>query len=136
MYVQNVFSVAVIYLITVLAMGASTVIFSIFLLDLHHRDGKESVPLWVQRLFRYLVAKIACYPDCYGCAKSKPAQVEPRKYSTNQKNGLPPDMTSVNQPDIYTWQDIVKMLDRLYLRIYLTVISILTLVIVAVMANN
>lgn len=122
-------------------MGASTVIFTIFLLDLHFRDVNEPVPLSTQRFFKYFIGKIACYPSCYVCIRSKPTQVEPRKYSNSirDKKGLPPDMTEVSpaeNADEYTWKDIVIMLDRFYLRLYLIIISILTIAMVAVMAGN
>lgn len=103
-----------VYLIIMLAMGVTSVLLTIYILKCHHSPEDKPIPHYL-KVFCELVGKISCI-----CCKKKnvvDGQDIEEKVKAPVEN---------NEPEL-TWQDVTKILDNFFFKLYAIILLLLTL---------
>lgn len=106
------------YLLLVLALGVISVIITILVLDVHHKDDSLPVSKWVTTLVTKCLAPVSCWQHyrCICGKKVRPRSEESKYDKKVEKEDLDEDHATP------TWKDISHVLDAFFLRVYLFVI--------------
>lgn len=127
-----------VYLALTLALGTTSVICTIIVLEVYHHTEDDEIPQWLQRMSRDCLAYIVCWKKKSCCNSRKKVRPESEqnfnKIYVKEKPPISQDdvVSEFNeQPDAddqVTWQDIAAILDKFFFASYMLIILISSVV--------
>lgn len=140
------------YLATILLLQTIAVFLTVIYIDLFHKPDTEPIPDWLDSLARHVLGPLACV-----CCKSgnqtrvSPASSENNDLDQDEENmstikarnfmtsPVPSDdnlSLSTKEHKSYTWKEIVVLLDKATMYLYLLIILLGTTSFVGVLLGN
>lgn len=133
------FTFSATYLASILLLQTIAVFLTVIYIDMYHTPENKPVPNWLQSLARHVLRPLACQ----GCkARSSQSRVSPQTTDMTEyddeyghkagnknletKSNFEDDGTWTTQPDdgnTFSWKEIVLLLDKATMYIYLVLIT-------------
>ncbi|KAK3083138.1 hypothetical protein FSP39_014916 [Pinctada imbricata] len=125
-----------IYLISLLIADIASVILTVLILDLYHKDPPKPVPKFLQKVIGQGIGRLVCYRNkSWRCRPKNENAVLELKEKSSEKKISHVDESDDDEDDEFTWQDLSKILDIFFFAFYCLFLLFTTMIFLIVMSR-
>ncbi|KAK3082871.1 hypothetical protein FSP39_007583 [Pinctada imbricata] len=124
-----------VYLVSLLSIDVMSVILTVLILEIYHTDSGKQVPGCLKFIIGKFMGSLVCYGNSKCCCrKERNNKVEEVSDFSTIKSM--PDSDKENEDDFPTWQDLARIMDIFFFRLYCICLVSFTCIFLVIMSTS